>query len=104
MQFLIRLALQCGRADWQQFLHEMTPEELDAILALNRIEPVLHEEREDMRVKFMTAAMINSMWGGSIEPYQLDYLGRDSETVEVSEEATKQNVIQAFGAVPLRVS
>ena len=72
----------------------MTPEELDAILALNRIEPVLHEEREDMRVKFMTAAMINSMWGGSIEPYQLDYLGRDSETVEVSEEATKQNVIQ----------
>ena len=96
------MALQCGRADWQQFLHEMTTEELDAILALNQIEPVLREDREDLRAKFMTAAMINSMWGGSLEPHQLDYLGRDLEVEEVSTEATQQNVIQAFGAIPLR--
>ena len=81
----------------------MTPEELDLIIELNSIEPVLIQEREDLRVKFMTAAMINAMWGASIQPHQLDYLGRDSEE-EVSEVATKQNVIQAFGAVPLRVS
>ena len=81
----------------------MTTQELDFILALNQIEPVLNQDREDMRVKFMTAAMINSMWGGSIEPNQLDYLGRDTEEEEISPEATKQNVFQAFGAIPLRV-
>ena len=80
----------------------MTTEELDAILALNRIEPVLREDREDLRVKFMTAALINSVWGGSLEPHQLDYLGRDLEAEEISTEATQQNVFQAFGAIPLR--
>ena len=84
MQFVIKLALQCGRADWQQFLHEMTTEELDTLLALNQIEPVLREDREDLRSKFMTCAMINSMWGGNLEPSNLDYLGRGDDEGEES--------------------
>ena len=73
--FVIRTALLCGRGDFLQWWHELTPYEFDCLLAFNHIES-FGDERADAREQFMSAALLNAMrFGGEpVKPSELAYL------------------------------
>jgi len=79
-----------------QFFHELTPTELAYLKAFNQIES-FGDEREDARVKFMTACMMSMQTaaGESVNPQDLDYMpiGDDEKQEEF---ASPNQVTQLF--------
>ena len=91
----MRLALNCGRTDWRQFLDEMTPEQLDEFAALDVVEGTGINRVCDVLALGFTA--LCRAWGSSAEPHW--FLPGDDGIQEVEPEQMSDVFRAQFGAV-----